>query len=128
MEHEAITETEVTNSDPIWRTRPGRESKPCNYADKFPGRTNVQIDSGNVTWIKPCCFDDIDMVDNLSKGTFYHNSCFSEDIVESQHVTGETDVPIERWSERYQHQSNHDSLQWIDFKGGEIEGLCFKTE
>ena len=22
----------------------------------------------------------------------------------------------------------HEALQWIDFKGDEIEGLCFKTE
>ena len=51
------------------------------------------------------------MVDHLSKGTFYHDSYFSEEIVESQCVEVEVDMPIERRFDRDQHQLHHEALQ-----------------
>ena len=68
------------------------------------------------------------MVNHLSKGTFYQDSYFNEEVVESQCVAVEVDTPIEKWSDRDQHQLHHEALQWLDFKGDEIERLCFKTE
>ena len=40
----------------------------------------------------------------------------------------DVDMPIERWSARDQCQLCHESLQWLDYNGDEIDGLCMKTE
>ena len=72
---------EVTNSDPIRINRSGRVSKPCDHVAKFPETAHAQIYSGKGNWIKPCYCDDIDMVNHLSKGKFYQDSYFSEEVV-----------------------------------------------
>ena len=49
MEDGAMTEMEVTNSDPIYATRPGMVSKSCDHVAKFPEIAHAQIGSGKGT-------------------------------------------------------------------------------
>ena len=50
-------------------------------------------------WVKPCYFDDEDMVMKLGEGIFYRDSYFSKNIVEEKVESVEVDVPIQRWTE-----------------------------
>ena len=38
------------------------------------------------------------------------------------------DIPTKKWDDTGKCQLCHEVLQWLHFKGNEIEGLCFKTE
>ena len=68
------------------------------------------------------------MVEKLGSGIYYSQSYFSEQVTVNSMDSTEIDHPIERWDESNQYQLYHEALQWLDYKGDEIEGLCLKTE
>ena len=85
-------------------------SKTHDHAAEFPKTAHAHVNTGKGTWIKPHYYDDVDMVNHLSKGTFYQPPYFREEVVELQCATVEIDDTIERWSDQDQHQLCHEAF------------------
>ena len=122
---------ESDDDEPYCRTRSGRISKPYDYSKHFPETAHVQMideGSGAGLWLKPYYYDDEDVISKLGEGTFYRDSCFSENVVEQKIDSVNVDVLMQKWNDQDQHQLHHEALQWINYQGDEIEGLCMKTE
>ena len=87
-----------------------------------------QDDNLKGTWLKPHYYDDESMVEKLGTGVFYQETYFTDKVSITELESSDIDMPIERWSARDEHQLCHESLQWLDYNGDEIDGLCIKTE
>lgn len=47
-------------------------------------------------------------------------------MLEEKMESVDVDAPMKKWDDTDQCQLFHKALQWLDFKGDKIEGLCFK--
>ena len=68
------------------------------------------------------------MVDKLGSGIFYSNSYFSDEVIVDNVNSDKVDSTIERWDDHDQYQLYHEALQWLNYTGDEVEGLCLKTK
>ena len=60
------------------------------------------------------------MVEKLSEGNFYRDSCVTEGVIKKEMSAIEMHVPIQGWNEVDQFQLHREALQWIDYEGDEI--------
>ena len=51
-------------------------------------------DNSEGRYLRPCYFDDEEMVDELDSGMFYQDTYFAEDVEVNERVADELDVPI----------------------------------
>ena len=73
-----------TETNKPYLTKPGRIIRPCDFATKFLETTHFQrseVNEEKSMYLRPSYFDPEEMVVKLSKGTFYSESYFSNDIV-----------------------------------------------
>ena len=109
-------------------TRSGRVSKPCDYKTNFPGTAHTQVVGEDGRWLKPYYYDELSMVDKLGSGIFCSNSYFSDEVIVDNVNSDKVDSTIERWDDHDQYQLYHEALQWLNYTGDEVEGLCLKTK
>ena len=69
------------------------------------------------------------MVEKLSNGNFYRDSCFEENLaVEHCDEPQLAKNKIEKSNSHDQYQLCAESLKWLNFRSDEIDEFCFKAE
>ena len=74
----------------------------------------------NGRWIKPFYYDEDDMAQHLASGSYYQDSYFASDIVETEICSDKPNEKIERWLDNDQYQLYHESLEWLGYDQDEV--------
>ena len=111
-------------------------SKPCDYKRHFPGTgvffqdedMNQDAEDEERSQMRPYSYDEVGMIEKLGERDCYQNSYFTEGMKEAVVDASIVEGKVEQWCDNDQYQLCTEAMRQCDFRGHEIEGLCFKAE
>ena len=72
----------------------------------------MNFQDGVGRWLKPYCYDDVEIVDKIGHGTYCKDSCFTNNAIVSEDRC----------------QLHQEARKWMGFQGTVVDGSCFKSE